>query len=446
MAYAGPNVVIQEGNSSTKYRFEAMPSYRLAKDTRIGSGAYSSFWKNDLPNWKSILDQITDLGVRRLDTSLPEIEEPIFWDWSETEIPKEYDSFIDGLNDNGIAVNYLLHYWDKQGHARGEELSTPRFKTEAQIQDFLDYVRWVVGHFSGRVQYYTIWTEPDNCIGDAIKCIEPDDYITLVRKTVPVIHEEDPQAKVALAPNVLFFDRDFLFKVLESDIMSTVDVVQWHGIYIVVPGSEFYGDYYYEYPQIIADIIRTAKANGFQGEFWGTELSYCSEEYSYCHAPDQPWGLIATDKLAAKYYARVIVMQLGMDVGTGLPSFIEGTGVPWSIPTIRNLHTIFTGSKPISLPLTIADGPPDASTYAFETPERDTLLAVWTNGIAVDDDPGVSTTLILPATTSQIAVAVDPLFGLEQVLATEMEDGNLVIRNFLIKDYPTIVRLEDSAP
>lgn len=35
------------------------------------------------------------------------------------------------------------------------------------------------------------------------------------------------------------------------------------------------------------------------------------------------------------------------------------------------------------------------------------------------------------------------LHGFEQELIIEMVDGNLVIRNFLIKDYPIILRLSD---
>jgi hypothetical protein len=200
------------------------------------------------------MGELLDLGVRRVTTSLPEIEHPISWDWPEDEFPQEYDLFIDGLIENGVAVNYMVHFWDKAGHARGEELSTPRFKTAEQVEDFLDYVRFVVRHFKGRAQYYTIWSEPDNCGGDQIKCIEPNDYINLIRQTVPVIHEEAPQAKVSIAPNVLYFAREYLFTVLKSDIMTMVDVIQWHGIYDVLPNSEFYGNYYYEYPTLIEEI------------------------------------------------------------------------------------------------------------------------------------------------------------------------------------------------
>ena len=54
-------------------------------------------------------------------------------------------------------------------------------------------------------------SEPDACGGSQIKCIEPLDYIELARQTIPVIRQEDLQAQVVSAPNVLYFDREYLF-------------------------------------------------------------------------------------------------------------------------------------------------------------------------------------------------------------------------------------------
>jgi hypothetical protein len=442
----GTDVLIQENNPAPKYRFQAMASDQLSRDDRLGSGAYSAFWRNDLPNWSSIADQIAGLGVKRLDTSLPEIEEPIDWTWSETEIPQEYDYFIDALNEHGIAVNYLIHFWDKEGRARGEQLATPRFKTESQIQSYLDYVRLVVGHFKGRVQYYTIWSEPDNCGGEGVKCIEPKDYIKLVNQTVPAIRQMDPAAKVAIAPNVLYFAQDYLFTLLDSDIMNRVDVVQWHGIYNAYAGSEFYGDYYYRYPHIVEQIKQAAQARGFDGAFWGTEVSYCSREFSFCQGEDQPWAPLETDKLAAKYYGRMLTTQLGMDVGTGLPSFIEGTGTPWAIPTIRNLYTILDGTQPSDFAVEIQNEQPDTAVYSFTLPNGDTLVALWTDGIAQEDDEGTTTTVVLPAANAEAVVAIDPLHGFEQELVTVAQDDQLVIENLMVQDFPLFLKVAAASP
>jgi len=435
-------VTLQEGNSLPGFLLLTRPSSQLVSDTRIGTGMYSSYMWRDIPHLDSILDDLTDLGVKRVDTSLNENEPPINWSFSEDDIPPEYDRFINGLNENGVVVNYMLHFWDKAGRASGKELSTPRFKTEEQVQDFLDYVRFVVKHFKGRVQYYTIWSEPDYCGDSQIKCIEAFDYINLARQTIPVIRQEDPQAKVALAPYVLYFAREDVFTILRSDVIPMFDVIQWHGIYDVAPNNEFFGDYYYEYPSIIEEIKRTAAAHGFDGEYWGTELTWCSEEFPTCHPPDQPWGIQKTDKIAAKYYARGIVMQLGLDVGVGFGG-LESTAAPWTYPTIRNLNTVMAGTTPTSLSVDIESEATNIVSYGFTPPNGDKLFALWTNGTAVDNDPGVNTTLTFPGLSVRKVVGLDVLNGFEQELVTETENGNLVIRNLLVKDYPIILRLID---
>ena len=437
-------IVLQEGNSLLGFRLLTRPSNQLVADIRLGSSLYSSNIWNDFPHLDDLLHDCTDFGAKRLDTSMQEIEEPIDWNRSEFEIAAEYDRFIDGLNENGVVVNYMLHFWDKAGRASGKELSTPRFKTEEQIQDFLDYVRFVVTHFKGRVQYYTIWSEPDACGGSQVKCVEPDDYIDLARRTIPIIHQEDPQAQVALAPNVLFFARDYLFTVLTSDVIPMFDVIQWHGIYDAAPDNEFYGNHYYEYPSIIKEIKQTAAAHGFQGEYWGTELTWCSEEYPTCHAPDQPWAIQKTDKIAAKYDARSIVLQLGMDVGVSFGG-MESADQPWTYPTIRNLNTVMAGTRPTSLAVEIESEATNIVNYSFALPNGELLFALWTDGAAVDDDPSVTTTLTFPDLPLGKVEGIDVLHGFEQELIAGTENGSLAIRGLLVRDYPILIRFSGIA-
>ena len=79
--------------------------------------------------------------------------------------------------------------------------------------------------------------------------------------------------------------------------------------------------------------------------------------------------------------------------------------------------------------------------YTFVLPNGDTLVALWTDGVAVDDDPGVSATLTFPGSSVQSVIGIDVLHGFEQELIIETENGNLVIRSLLVKDYPIILRL-----
>ena len=54
----------------------------------------------------------------------------------------------------------------------------------------------------------------------------------------------------------------YLQTILTSDVPPSLDVIQWHGIYNVTPDNAFYGNYYYEYPAIMAGIRQAAAANG----------------------------------------------------------------------------------------------------------------------------------------------------------------------------------------
>jgi hypothetical protein len=434
--------VLQIGNSLPQSQLLAGPSNQLVANTRMGTG--DAFSQGDLPHWDAILGELIDLGAKRVTTSLPEGEEPIDWDWPEDEFPQEYDHFIDGLNENGIVANYEIHFWDKAGHAMGESLSTPRFQTADQVNDFLEYVRLVVSHYKGRIQYYTLWSEPDNCGGSGIKCIEPNDYINLVRQTVPVIHDEDPMAKVSIAPVVLYFAREYLFTVLESDVMPMVDMIQWHGIFDMLPNSTFYGDYYYEYPTIVEEIRQTASSNGFNGEFWGTGITWTSEEFPDGHAPDHTWSQVKTDKEVAKYYSRSILMHLGMDVGMEHMGFANPDS-PWRYPTTRNLYALTAGATPTSLTVNIENEPSNTSTVAFMLPNDDVLFALWTDGVAVEHDSGVTTTLSFPGLSAERVEGINVLYGFRQQLITSSEDGSTVIEDLVMRDYPVIIRFSSAS-
>ena len=438
--YTGADVLVQAWNYFPKFHFVPHASFQAVADIRMGASYSNTIL--DQPNLGVFLDNIIEFGIWRFDTCVDECEPPINWGFNnEEEFPEEYDQFIDGLNANGITVNYMLHFWDKTGHLYGEELSTPRFQTEEQIQDFLNYTRVVVSQHRGLFQYYTIWTEPDACPG--IKCIEPEDYINLVRRTVPVIHEEDPLAMVAIAPNVLFYAQEYLAAILESDIMTMVDVVQWHGLYNYMPIDPLHGDYYNQYPAIIEGIRQTAAAHGFDGQYWATEITYCSEEFPFCTPPDMLDLIPETDKQAAKYNARTIVMHLGMDMGISMGTlrYDNPRIAPLSQRAMTNLYKVLVGTRPINLAVAIERAPPNTMTNAFELPNGDILFALWTHGQAVDDDPGVRTRLTFPGLSAQQVLAIDVLNGFEQELIIETWTGSLVIRDLFIRDYPLILHI-----
>ena len=72
------------------------------------------------------------------------------------------------------------------------------------------------------------------------------------------------------------------------------------------------------------------------------------------------------------------------------------------------------------------------------------MIALWTDGIALDFDPGTTATVTLPSLAGHQVTAIDPLYSYQQPVIADAEGGDLVIRDLLVKDYPIILRLSST--
>jgi len=427
-----PSVTIQEGNNLPRTLLQAKLSGELA-DNRIG-GTVMNFWVNlEYEKFPNI--EIANHGFKRVRITINEADSyQVDWNTPEDLIKPTYDEFITDLAQNDIRIIYNLIFWDKAYHNTGREVSSPRFKTEDEIQRYLDYVRFVVNNFSDQVQYYEIWNEPN--FRNSIQWIEVADYIDLARRSIAITREEDPEAKIVVG-SVHLHDvdsRDYLYAILKSDLMPMVDVIAWHPMIDLIPGkTECNGDFYYEYPPIVQEIRNLANANGFTGEFSADELHWQTPKTN----PNSP--CTCREQVSAKYYARGILMHLGMDVSVGLVLDTDDQPVAFSL--VRNISTIMAGANPINLPVEIQSEASTIKTYSFSLPNGDRLVALWTDGVAVDDDPGIVSTMTIPGFSTWNAIGMDVLNGFEQEMITSNENGNLIIRDLLIKDYPIVIRL-----
>jgi hypothetical protein len=177
---------------------------------------------------------ILDQGVTRARFMINNLySHEIYWSKPENSIEPDHDEFITTLADNGITLTYVLSFWDKEYVAQGGEIPYPRFKTEEEIQRYLDYVRFIVHHLKDRVQYYEIWNEP-NLVYSPFQFIELEDYIKLVERTVPVICQEFPEAKIVVGGTGGMLhesDYDYFIGIISSDnIMPLVDAISRHGM------------------------------------------------------------------------------------------------------------------------------------------------------------------------------------------------------------------------
>jgi hypothetical protein len=373
---------------------------------------------------------VGELGLKWVRLSLDTIELEPIWssgNYSQFEINQCQAEVLTLLSENDITILYTLVYWDEHLHAE----RYPHYRNEDEIQQFLDYTRLIVSHFKGRIQYYEI-------LNEALFYNEAEDYVNLVHRAIPVILEEDPQAKIVVGGATDLRDdnsREWFFKVIQSDIMPLVDGVAIHPMYGVSPQYDETRQYYYDYPSLLQEIKDVASANGFRGEYFSEEMGWgTSKDLN----PYQPWRY--TPFVAAKYHVRGILINLGAD-------FWAGIGVGPTIPpvwrAVQNLSTTMAGAQPASLTASIQSDAAHITSYGFSLPNGDRLFAVWNENVAVDYDAGISSTITFADTSVQKVIGIDVLHGFEQELIFEIENGNLVIHNFLIKDYPIILRLVD---
>ena len=426
-----PTMILQEGNDLPILSLQTKSSRELFGN-RIGSLCHSPWCIRDDAH---INDEFLSLGLKGIlrltlnETDGPDVE----WGSAELTITPSDDIWVTSVSQD-IEIAYILNFWDKANHPTGWEGISSRFKTEDEIQRYLVYVNFIVNHFKDRIHYYEIWNEPNYSV--PVQYIEPVDYINLVKRTIPVIKEADPDAKIMVGGISGLEDlesREYLFQILQSDIMPMVDVVSWHPLFGDSPQFDEFREYYYSYPSLIQQIKDMASAHGFTGEYRADELTWRTPVNP---SPSQP--RMYSEITAAKYYARAIVMHLGMEIDVGImvdPRLMKIRS------TTGNLCNIMDGAMVENIPIEIQSQADNIKNYSFSLPNGDKLIILYSDGIAVDNDLGVSSKIIITNYTSWDATGIDVLNGFEQGLISSTENGNLLIEDILIKDYPIIIHL-----
>jgi len=431
---------IQSDNKQPRMILVTRPSGEL-EDNRLGN-VFSDFWQaQDFQ--AAIESEIVPAGMKLVIITMNQAEYysseqsgvELYWDKPELFISPEFDSGISQLVSNKINIYYMLNFWDKANHPDGWKVAN-RFETEEDIAHYLEYVRFIVNQFKGRVQYYELWNEPD--AGFPLQYIKPEDYVDLAKRTIPVIKEIDPQAKVVVgctSGTVNPQSREYLFKILNSDVMQFADVVSWHPLYGNIPDSGQYPEYFAAYPSLLADIMDTARKNGFQGEFIAGEISYGGSQCGGCDVVDPTY----TEVVWAKYTARGIILHFGNDVAVSLGGMSSQRLIQFN--TIRNIANVFSGMRADEFAVEAQTESATYQMFTFAGSDGSRLVALWADGVAVNYDPGIPSTITIPGFAGWKATGIDVLNGFEQGLITEDENGNLVISDFLLKDYPIIIRL-----
>ena len=434
---------LQSGNAHPQTPLSTKTSSEL-QDNRIG-GDYG-YLSDGVSS--GIYSDVFALGTKWVRTAFDGSGSFLNWQRVETA-PGTYavnpleDAAITAYANNG--VNILLNL----GVGPGDGITGTRFATDEEIEAYLNYVRFMVQHFKGRVRYYELWNEPDGkdpATGLPSRIgIDVDTYARVISRVAPVIREADPDAKIVIGavggewvlgfPGYGEYARsllhtEYLRSLITSGVAPLVDGISWHPFY----GNKPDDPYYRTYPEFVGDLKALAASQGFDGEYFAEEIGFYAAPNTDPSGHTAPYG---TEKTAAKYYARAIVMHLGLDFTVTSAPHDRG----WVPSVLRSLCTVMEAAGPVSLPMQIQSAATNIESYTFSSPDGGRLVALWTDGDAVDDDPGKSATLTFPGFSVQRVTGVDILNRFEQELIARTENGALVIRSLLVKDYPIILRL-----
>jgi hypothetical protein len=432
------SIILQDWNNRPITRLKYQPSSELL-DNRIGEMLSIIDSSHIDESAESFVEKINKQSFKWLRLSLDK------FDWNDIKDTGEYsrytvsskqDEVINLLNHNNIKIMCTLVYWDESLKIDSSDYS--RYTTEEEIRRYLNYIEFVVNHFKGRIQYYEILNEPN--LGEGTQqYVEVKSYINLAKRAISVIRQVDPNAKIvvgAVSPLYEAESYEYFFTILRSDLMPLVDAISWHSGNDFSP--EYTSEFFSEYPSLLQEIHDIASSHGFKGEYFVEELHWRTIDTSH---PVET--ATYSEVVVAKYLARGIVMHQSRDVATGvaMPIFEQS----YNEAVIKNLGTLLAGAKPSNHSIEVKSTVTNVKSVSFSLPNRDTLVALWTDGIAVDEDPGFMANLTIRSFTAEDVIGIDLLNSVEQPLLMSSGNGDVSVQNLIVRDYPLILRLSPVA-
>jgi hypothetical protein len=436
---------MQDGNTSLAETLISHSSKEIQEDNRMGThGFYPYCWLYCLED-APFLNDLGGMGYKRIRLSFNEMEEFYGINDQSEYLDEKHEDCINAFHSQGMTISYIISFWNKDARNAGEEVPCERFTNvvpgDPETEDYLQYVRDIVGYLSVRgVHEFEIWNEPDNYA--CTQGIRPGNYIKLVELVVPVIKEIDPEAKVFVgattgthAPSSAAYMRAIA---ASEDIMPIVDGLTWHPFYGPSPSYANVANYYYNYPDLVDEFKTLATNVGLTGEYRADEMMWIAFRDAEGADPGQPW--FYEELVVPKNYLRTSLMHLGMDIPAGVN--VNAHGYPMVYYAIRNLATVMAGHKAANLDVTIESAANNIMSYGFTLSNGDRLFSLWTNGAAVEYDPGVKATLTFTFEDDMPAIVtgIDVLHGYTQPLAFEVDGNNLIIHDLRVKDYPIIIQ------
>ena len=362
--------------------------------------------------------------------------------------------------DAGFEVDPYLDALVAQAHARGVEVC---LTLTTSSPAGLDYIRFMVEHFRGRIRYFEVFNEfynqdcPEGTAEEAASR-----YVELALPIAKTIRESAPDAKIILCgPCPLA--ADWILACLKKGMAPYVDVLSWHPYSFPNDTDDDYPPEELDRPrspwapeglETYAESVEYLKAEAAKLGFHGGLMA--NEAGAYAIHANRTSQLIA-----AKYLARSAVLHTSL----GIPmlwnettSLLRPSWQPFWNPSepelkpaysyyvLRTLCTLLDGAKPAAIAAEPNARIEKLEKYSFDLPNNATLVALWIREKSrknrLDDYAGVTTDVSILAQAPSKAVGIDLLNGREQDLRFTVSGNRVIVPDLVIRDYPLFVRLE----
>lgn len=351
--------------------------------------------------------------------------------------------------------NYTTRDWVEQHSQRLASLPTASPET---LQGFVNYARFMVGHFRDRVKYFEIWNEQNMRRnenygwGDTPEAAR--EYMKLVKAAAPAIRRECPECKIMLGSTGGFgpSQQQFIKTCLDEGAGPLVDAIGFHPFYDTDLGSE----YYRSYPAAVRDVKAYAAARGFTGEYMATENN---------------WSLFPVPGVAYRHggemrHTKNILRTFVTGLGLGVYMFYcetWNTSFPWNLGlfrgtfasnplstvmpaasyyAFRTLATVMEDALPAEVEVSFTGRQADFETYAFRKAGGEFMVSAALVGSTSDGPaPRRKTEVTIRNMKQKRVTLIDLLNGFEQELKWNQNGGDIVIPELNIPDYPILMWL-----
>jgi len=338
---------------------------------------------------------------------------------------------------------------------------------DPMLQGYLNYVRFMVRHFKGRVKIFEVWNEWGPYTSE-----EGKKYAQLLKLAIPIIREEDPQARIMPASPVVLNttsknvvlgwlvkgDAGWLRALGEEGLLSQVDVIGFHPFYGSSPVNPELVAFSSDFPRF----TKMMEGYGFKGQYMASEW----DDFATYPPSDVPYYVqreAHSEMQKAIYTARIATTFAHLDIVSlwnetfqtmrtmrGLSLFRNTWPNEVICPTqpepvyymYRTLSTALEDADGADVPVEFSDTRRPVESYGFARGNGEKLVAFWLTGVNQQHGAeSLVTDMTIEGSPAMNASIIDTLNGTEKPLIVQHRADAIVIKKIHVQDWPLIIRM-----